>query len=518
MKHLSILLIVAALILTACEDGGKATAPADDSLLASVGLPATGYDCAEQTEIPQLECEGLVTLYNSTDGPNWTDDTGWLFTLEPCGWYGVVCWDGRVTQLALNSNELNGSIPAELGNLSNLNYLGLGDNQLSGPIPATFGNLTSLVGTHLFNNQLSGPIPPELGNLSNLEGVQAGSNQLSGPIPPELGNLSNLTTLNFGYNQLSGGIPVELGNLTKLEALHLQANQLTGAIPTELGNLSQLGELELYQNRLSGTIPTVLGDLTNLYDLLLAENQLVGPIPASLGNLTSLVRLELHDNQLTGPIPASLGNLSLLQSLWLADNYLSGLVPIEVARLGGSEPTSLHCAFVSGNDLLYMPNTQPYRDADQDSNGSICFLALTSFVPVAIDIRPGSCPNPVSMNARGVIPVAIVGSETFDVAQVDPASVRLEGRLSPLRWSMEDVASPFVPVQEDAYDCTEEGPDGYQDLTLKFDNQELVAPGQGQVEVGDVYRLTVTGNLKDEYGGGAIEGHDVVVIRAIARE
>ena len=29
-------------------------------------------------QIPQIEREALVALYNSTDGANWTDNTGWL--------------------------------------------------------------------------------------------------------------------------------------------------------------------------------------------------------------------------------------------------------------------------------------------------------------------------------------------------------------------------------------------------------------------------------------------------------
>lgn len=47
--------------------------------------------CADVTEIPQAECEALVQLYNSTDGPNWTNNTDWLQTNTPCNWYGVAC-------------------------------------------------------------------------------------------------------------------------------------------------------------------------------------------------------------------------------------------------------------------------------------------------------------------------------------------------------------------------------------------------------------------------------------------
>ena len=149
----------------------------------------------------------LVALYHATDGENWIRNTNWL-TEAPVGeWYGVQKDEsGRVTGLALESNQLSGPIPAELGNLTSLESLALGNNQLSGPIPAELGNLTSLGSLFLYRNQLSGPIPAELGNLTSLESLTLESNQLSGPIPAELGNLSAYG--NLRGNQLSGCRPV----------------------------------------------------------------------------------------------------------------------------------------------------------------------------------------------------------------------------------------------------------------------------------------------------------------------
>ena len=75
------------------------------------------------SEIPTLECEALVALFNSTDGPNWTNNSEWLETDTPCSWSGVTCDADHVTRLDLADNLLNGSIPAELGSLSNLTVL-----------------------------------------------------------------------------------------------------------------------------------------------------------------------------------------------------------------------------------------------------------------------------------------------------------------------------------------------------------------------------------------------------------
>jgi hypothetical protein len=131
--------------------------------------------------------------------------------------------------------------------------------------------------------------------------------------------------------------------------------------------------------------------------------------------------------------------------------------------------------------------------------------------PVDVDIKPRSCRNPVNVKARGVLPIAILGTGEFDVTQVDPKTVQLEG-VTPLRWSLKDVATPYEGTPEDAFDCTKEGPDRWDDLTLKFANQEVVAALGDDIEDGDVLLLTLTGNLREEYGGSAIEGQDVVVI------
>jgi len=129
---------------------------------------------------------------------------------------------------------------------------------------------------------------------------------------------------------------------------------------------------------------------------------------------------------------------------------------------------------------------------------------------ISIDIKPSSCPNPLNTKSRGVLPVAILGTADFDVLEVDPVSVRLEG-VAPLRSALEDVATPFVPFttgKTDASDCTDEGADGFDDLNLKFRTQDIVA-ALGAVSDGDVLVLELTGNLLD---GTPIVGEDVVVI------
>lgn len=132
---------------------------------------------------------------------------------------------------------------------------------------------------------------------------------------------------------------------------------------------------------------------------------------------------------------------------------------------------------------------------------------------IPVDIRPQSCPNPFNVKEKGVLPVAILGTEGFDVTQIDPATIRLEG-VAPLTWALEDVTTPFEPYtgKEDAYDCNACGPDGDMDLTVKFKAQEVVY-ALGEVEDGDVLVLELTGKLQEDYGGTLLVGEDVVWIK-----
>ena len=111
-------------------------------------------------QLPSLDREALVALYNATGGANWTNNTNWL-TNAPVGqWYGVTAdSEGCVTKLNLTSNQLKGEIPPELASLTNLKVLALGGNELTGKIPAGLGSLAKLEWLYLSENQLTGPIP-----------------------------------------------------------------------------------------------------------------------------------------------------------------------------------------------------------------------------------------------------------------------------------------------------------------------------------------------------------------------
>ena len=305
----------------------------------------------------------LVAFYNATGGPDtWIDRSGWL-QAPVSEWFGIsLDAAGRVRYIQIRGNNLSGALPSELGDLANLEELSLGrgnstfnsltgtippelgqlanlkvlqlnGNKLEGHIPLELTQLTELTDLSLSSNDLIGPVPPELQRLAQLRFLRLGGNELSGTIPSELGQLANLNRLSLGLNSLNGPIPRELGQLGSLNWLHLGGNDLSGPIPSELGQLSQLQRLQLHHNRLTGTIPPVLGQLARLQHLYLHFNNLSGPIPPELGQLSQLHELILFRNRLTGSIPPDLGQLKSLWFLLLYDNDFSGILPKELGQL-----------------------------------------------------------------------------------------------------------------------------------------------------------------------------------------
>ena len=205
---------------------------------------------------------------------------------------------------------------------------------LPGTIPAELGQLTELQSLTLVYSGLRGGIPESLGQLEQLTYLDLSHNVLTGAIPESLGQLEQLTYLDLSRNLLTGAIPETLGQLGQLEVMHLSGQPkgghgygLQGKIPLALGRLSRLTDLNLSYNRLTGAIPPELGQLSRLTRLNLERNQLSGPIPPELGQLSRLTSLDLECNQLSGPIPPELGQLAALGSFLISGNSLTGCLP-----------------------------------------------------------------------------------------------------------------------------------------------------------------------------------------------
>ena len=340
--------------------------------------------------LPGSDRIALEAFYRATGGDDWTDNANWLSDAPIGEWYGVdVEGSGRVDNLRLRDNNLNGQIPAAIGLLDSLFILSLNDTTITGPIPPAIGRLQRLRDLSLYGTRVDGPLPPEMGNMTGLDYVSLDNTRLSGPLPETLANLdvgrfyfrntglclprslaewyagrddpsddplpcipetADRDVLDSLYHKTGGPDWQRKGNWLTDKSLNtwfgivtdaegyvtevfLPWNNLTDSIPPELGNLSRLEVLALYGNELTGRIPPELGKLTRVHDFSLSGNKLEGPIPPEIGNMVSVDTMYLSGNDLSGPIPAEFGNLVNLEHLALFENDLSGPLPAEFGKL-----------------------------------------------------------------------------------------------------------------------------------------------------------------------------------------
>ena len=108
-----------------------------------------------------------------------------------------------------------------------------------------------------------------------------------------------------------------------------------------------------------------------------------------------------------------------------------------------------------------------------------------------IDIKLGSDPNCFNSDGHGIIPVAILGSDIFDVTLVNPTTLTLDSQTVKTKGNGDAQANI-----EDVND------DGFDDLVVKIiDDDGTYVEGIGTA--------TLTGELFDQ---APIEGSDSICI------
>jgi photosystem II stability/assembly factor-like uncharacterized protein len=400
------------------------------SIFLTISLSFAGF-----SQVLQQDYDALLAFYTATNGDGWTTKTGWLGPNDATvgTWFGVVVENGRVVQINLPNNNLSGTLPAQLADLTALRFLILGPdqppftNQIGGTIPSGIGNLTDLIRLNLQFNTFTGSIPSELSNLPALVRLELSANQLSGAIPSALGNLSTLQFLALGSNSLTGAIPSELGQLTALTSISLAANQLSGSIPVSLGNLSQLISLQLQLNQLSGSLPIELSNLTALRNFYFNNNQLTGGVPSWLGDMTALEIVQGDNNALAGSLPATLGNLSNLTTLTFTNCQLTGTVPASLTNLGALTFLRLNTNFFTS-----LPDLSTIGGLSGTSNFQIQNNNLTFE-----SIEPVVAKNPTYSPQR-----QIPGIANFNVNEGDPITLTYSvgGIVNSYQWYKNNVA------------------------------------------------------------------------------
>lgn len=248
----------------------------------------------------------------------------------------------ELRSLGLERNQFKGRIP-DLEDMSKLTELYLESNNLDGPFPNSISKLTSLVEINLSNNHITGSLPYELIQLTKLEKLILDHLNLEGTIPSNLfTKVTRLTQLSLQNNAFTGQIPTSIGHLKDMQDFYAGDNNFTGTIPREIGLMADLRQLQIHGNIIGGSIPDIISALNNLEGLQLSRNKITGIIPSEIGNLHRLVAIHFETNQLEGTVPSEIGNMKSLKQARLYYNILTGTVPKEV------------CTLISDEELAYL--------------------------------------------------------------------------------------------------------------------------------------------------------------------
>ena len=187
----------------------------------NVGVCSDGYVVPDPQDNPGLvrDCEALLRIRDVLAGDA---AMNWSFDVPITEWQGLV----------FHPSYPSTSFPLRV---RGLNYQDYRYPRLTGILPAELGDLEELEVVFITHQSLAGEIPSELGNLSKLRALDLSNNGLAGEIPSELGNLRNLRGLVLSNNDLMGNIPLELGGISKYLNIYVDGNSgLTGRVPSEV--------------------------------------------------------------------------------------------------------------------------------------------------------------------------------------------------------------------------------------------------------------------------------------------
>ncbi|RYR59123.1 hypothetical protein Ahy_A05g024961 isoform A [Arachis hypogaea] len=176
-----------------------------------------------------------------------------------CNYTGIYCAPApddstifTVAGIDLKNANISGSLPEDLGLLTDLDFFHINSNRFTGPLPENFTKLAYLYELDISFNQFSGPFPqvvlaiPSLRYLDisipssvakmkdTLNEIIISNTGLTGPLPQEIGYLDKVTVFDVSFNRLEGELPGTMQGMKSLEQLVLKHNNFSGVVPTSI--------------------------------------------------------------------------------------------------------------------------------------------------------------------------------------------------------------------------------------------------------------------------------------------
>ncbi len=154
-------------------DTGKYVLEVTNSVVS--GLTLTSSDLRFTLSNFDQDSLAMVSLYQSTDGPAWTNGTNWL-TGNLSTWNGITLTGPRVTDVNLASNNLTGVIPDNFSVADSMVSINLEGNSLEGAIPLTFLDLNVVDAIDVSENALISI--PNFSTVPSLTTLDVANNKL----------------------------------------------------------------------------------------------------------------------------------------------------------------------------------------------------------------------------------------------------------------------------------------------------------------------------------------------------
>jgi len=205
--------------------------------------------------------------------------------------------------------------------------------------------------------------------------------------------------------------------------------------------------------------------------------------------LADTIELRRHsDGALLASIPTPAGNTDITVDIHYP------LTASETYRLVATTPDNRFFGFLDGDYTAGNPEITVLSSYGQGITTSLYWFSFNTIttqtksveiLQAVVDIKPGNNPNSINLKSKGVVPVAILTTESLDAQDIDPESILFAGAF-PIRWKIEDVDD-----------------DGDNDMLLHFSTQDLADLNEASTVA------VLTGSMLD---GTSFEGSDTVKI------